>query len=406
MSATGFFGHTGQTIPGGRMRLPIGQGTPMIGLGSAHGIILASDGSLWSWGENISGFPVLGLGNTKTQVSLCRIGNENDWSSIAVGDQHSLAIKSDGTLWGWGANIYGQLADGTSGGNIQSVPVPSAPGNDWNQVAVGGSHSVALKKDGTLWAWGDNWAGQLGIGSADKEVPEAVQVGSATNWVKVWAGILETVAMQSDGTLWFWGDNPNPAIPQTGAGAANIFSPTRISADTNWVDVGFGPYTVLALKSDGTLWAWGRQAHVFTGARDKTLNTTPTRVGTDNDWQAISPHGWFYELLLKKDGSFWGMQYTQASWDGPGSVRVKRIDLNKNFAAFSAGAGRYPIGVVLTRDGEVWTWGTVLGEHTPAHSSLQSLAKLARGLRLKVHWGNSKPVMRERPWLLPNLDSE
>ncbi len=85
---------------------------------------------------------------------------------------------------------------------------------------------------------------------------------SPTLQLKVWAGTLETVAIQSDGTLWYWGDNPNPAFSQE---AGRISVPTRISPDTNWVDVGFGVYTVFAIKSDGTLWTWGREAHVYTG---------------------------------------------------------------------------------------------------------------------------------------------
>jgi alpha-tubulin suppressor-like RCC1 family protein len=90
-------------------------------------------------------------------------------------------------------------------------------------------------------------------------VPDAVQVGSATNWVKVWAGILETVALQSDGSLWYWGDNPNPDLPQDEAHA--IREPVRVSADTNWVDAGFGAWTALAIKSDGTLWT-GADSHM------------------------------------------------------------------------------------------------------------------------------------------------
>ena len=96
---------------------------------------------------------------------------------------------------------------------MANTPVPAAPGNDWKQAVAGGIHTVALKKDGTLWAWGNNWAGSLGTGSTNNSaVP--VQVGSATNWIKVWAGILESVALQSDGSLWYWGDNPDPAFPQ------------------------------------------------------------------------------------------------------------------------------------------------------------------------------------------------
>ncbi len=198
---------TTQTNPGSRLRLPVGTGTPAISMGASHGIILASDGSLWSWGENFVGWPVLGLGNVQTQTLLHRIGNDNDWTDISSSFTHCLALKSDGTIWGWGQNIYGQLGDGASGrrNSRRSAPVPTVAGNDWKQVAAGGSHSLALKTDGTLWAWGNNWAGQLGIGSMNEEVHEATPVGAGTNWTKVWASGVQTVGQQSDGSLWFWG---------------------------------------------------------------------------------------------------------------------------------------------------------------------------------------------------------
>ncbi len=388
-----------QTVPGSSLRLPVGIVTPAIGLGARHGVILAQDGSLWSWGENNLGWPVLGLGSIKTQLCLRRIGNQSDWRSVAVGWAHNLAIKADGTLWGWGQNIYGQLGDG-SGAKMQTTPVPSVPGNDWRQVVVGGSHSVALKSDGTLWAWGNNWAGQLGIGDTNRIVREATRVwGSATNWVKVWASLLETVAMQSDGTLWYWGENLDPSIPQAGATASNIFVPTLVSRATNWVDVGFAPNTVLAIKSDGSLWAWGREAHEFTGLPDTNLDVQPNRVGADSDWQAITRSGWHYQLLLKRDGSLWSMKVITGN---PGATKLEtaRIGWGKKLAAF-AGSGRFPIGVVLTRDGEVWTWGRVLGQSTPASTNLESFAK---AIGWKTDRFESKPVMRSKPWQLPNTE--
>ena len=223
----------------GRLRLPVGKGTPAISLGERHGLILASDGSLWSWGAEFAGWPVLGLGNVTAQTRLRLIGNETNWASISAGSVHNVPIKSDGTLWAWGENLRGQFGVGTSGRQnpMATVPAPAASGHDWKQAVAGGTHTVALKKDGTLWAWGNNWAGTLGTGSTNNSaVP--VQVGSATNWIKVWAGTLESVAIQSDGSLWYWGENPNPAVAQ---GVGQILVPTRISPDTDWVDVGFGP---------------------------------------------------------------------------------------------------------------------------------------------------------------------
>ena len=279
-----------------RLKLPTGNILPMIAYSySRFGIILASNGSLWSWGEESLGWPVLGLANTNIQNtgSLRRIGNETDWASIAVADSQSLAIKSDGTLWAWGENLYHQLGDGTK--TTRPIPVPSIPGDDWKQAATGGGSSYALKNDGTLWAWGNNWAGQLGIGST-KDSIKAVPVGASTNWTKIWAGGIQTVGLQSDGSLWFWGSLTGDANDKN-----KFLVPTRISPDTNWTDVCFGYFTIFAIKSDGTLWCWGRTANFYTLAKDTSLNATPTQVGNPSDWQACrSTPGGYYHVLMKK----------------------------------------------------------------------------------------------------------
>ena len=374
----------------GRMKLPTGNVTPMIYYGYSHYvIILASDGSLWSWGEDRLGWPVLGLKNIKNTVSLRRIGNETDWASIAVGGSQSLAIKSDGTLWGWGENLNYQLGDGTK--ITRPTPVPSIPGNDWKQAASGGSSSFALKNDGTLWAWGANGAGAMGIGNI-KSSTNAVQVGTSTNWTKIWAGNIQTVGLQSDGSLWFWG-----SLDGNGRGTNTFLVPTRISPDTNWVDACFGYFTVLAVKSDGTLWTWGLDAEIYTGASDKSLNATPEQIGTEDDWQSISSSpGCFYHILQKRDGSLWALDASEHRTIKPASeykpVALKKINFNKDIAAYAAGGDS--IGVVLTRDGEVWTWGTVIGDHS---------SKDYFGPKGKQLFPKHKII--EKPWQVSNIDS-
>jgi RNA polymerase sigma factor (sigma-70 family) len=254
-----------------KLTLPTGILNPMISFGnSGYGIVLASDGSLWAWGEERLGWPALGLKNTNNTVSLRRIGDESDWASVAVGGDFNLAIKSDGSLWAWGQNIYYQLGDGTK--TTRATPVRSIPGNDWKQVAGGAANSFGLKNDGTLWAWGNNWAGQLGIGSTTATT-NAVQVVDLTNWARIWAGGIQTVGLQSDGSLWYWGLSPK------GFDDTNYWVvPTRISPDTNWADVCFGNFSVLAIKSDGILWTWGMGENFYSGSADTNLNMTPMRV--------------------------------------------------------------------------------------------------------------------------------
>jgi alpha-tubulin suppressor-like RCC1 family protein len=391
LTVTGHFRHAPPPQTG-RLKLPTGNVTPMIGYGySRYGIILASDGSLWSWGEERSGWPVLGLEKTNIQntVSLRRIGNETDWVNIAVGDSHSLAIKSDGTLWAWGGNYFYQLGDGTK--TTRPTPVPSVPGNDWKQAAAGGGSSFALKNDGTLWAWGNQYAGPSGNRRA-KESRNAVQVGASTNWTKIWAGDIQTVALQSDGSLWFWGSLTGDAD-----GTNEFLAPTRISPDTNWVDVCFGYFTVFAIKSDGTLWSWGREANLYTQAGDASLNAIPMQVGTETDWQSCaSSAGRFYHILMKKDGSLLALDASEHRRIKADSeykpVKLRKIDLHKDIVAYTAGEDS--LGVVLTRDGEVWTWGKVIGEHSP---------KDYKGPKGEQLFPESKII--DKPWQLSNIDS-
>jgi len=382
----------------GRLKLPVGQRPPAISLGFSHGLILASDGSLWTWGDEELGWPVLGLGKTRTQPQLRRIGNETNWSSVSAGEYHSFGVKADGSLWAWGGNFCSQLGDGTK--TNRNTPVRSLPGNDWKQATAGGAaYSVALKKDGTLWAWGMNWSGQLGIGTS-KDTNVAVQVGSGTNWTKVWAQGVQTVAQQADGSLWFCGTLTGSATDTN-----KILVPTRVSPDTNWVDVCFGSHTVLAIKSDGTLWAWGLEARDYAGGSGNVSELKPLRIGTDADWQSCSSFGARYHLLRKQDGSLWELNAPDYGSGKPAagfpSLEFKRIGLQKDVVAFASGRGA--IGVVLTRDGEVWTWGRVFGEVPLQDRLWRFYGESMAGFGVKVAWRQPTPVTRQQPWQLRNV---
>jgi alpha-tubulin suppressor-like RCC1 family protein len=336
------------------------------------------------------GWPVLGLGtNIEKTTALRRIGTDTDWVSVAAGDSHCLAVKSDGSLWAWGANFRYQLGDGTK--ITRPTPVRSISGNDWKQVAVAGSHSFAIKNDGTLWAWGSGYLG-LGTGYLDASI-QATQVGTSTNWKKVWTGGIQTLGLQSDGSLWFWGSLTGNGLDDT-----NVFVvPTLVSPDTKWVDVCFGYFTILAIKSDGTLWSWGLWANFYTQA-DASSNSIPVQVGTDNDWESCSSApGCLYHLFRKKDGALWALNASEhriiKPADSYAPLQFQKIDWQKDVAAYAAGGD--DIGVILTPDGEIWTWGRAIGEFSP-----------------KDYFGpNGKsttdptPTIINTPWQLTNFDS-
>lgn len=127
------------------------------------------------------------------------------WQSISAGDYHSLAIKNDGTLWAWGRNTSYELGDGTDVN--RNIPTQIGTANNWVKVHAGYSSSYGIKADGTLWAWGANGSGKLGTGNGNWVIATPTQIGAATNWLSVSDGWYHTIALKTDGTLWVWGDN-------------------------------------------------------------------------------------------------------------------------------------------------------------------------------------------------------
>lgn len=385
--------------PARPFHLPAGPGPVKVAIGFSHAVILAGDGSLWVWGDNQLGWPALGLGKVQRQLSPRRLGSDTNWVDIAADGDHTLALKADGSLWGWGGNFNWQI-DATR--TPRATPAPSMPGNDWKQIATG-LHVLALKRNGSLWAWGNNWSGNLGTGSTNNTyVP--LQVGSSTNWVKVWANNVNSVGHQADGSLWFWGH----LLLQFGPKGTNILSPRPLSSDTNWVDVGLGDFMGFAIKSDGTLWAWGADADIFTGAPDPALNAQPRQVGTNSDWLACSPFANSCLLLMKKDRSLWALDDSldqrakrlgNSAWKMQ-PVQARRIELPKDIVAFAGGHHR--LGVAVTRDGEVWTWGMALGERSPGDAFVNGLSTFLNRVGIRTRWGQGQPdpVMREKPWRL------
>lgn len=261
---------------------------------------------LWTWGDNSYG--QLGLGDrvarsTPTQVGL------SEWSVIAVGDVNTFAIKSDSTLWSWGNNSLGQL--GTNDRTHRSSPVQII-GSDWSNV-LSYSHSVAVKTDGTLWTWGHNNAGQLGSGDrTHRSVP--VQVGSLTDWsTAIAVGESYTLAVKSNGTLWAWGGNSEwvMAILAMGMLGTNDTlsrsSPVQIGSLTNWSKVAAGHHTSYAIKSDGTLWAWGYNVYGELGLDGSNVHvSSPTQIGSLTDWRSVTSRATYNgAVAIKTDGTLW-----------------------------------------------------------------------------------------------------
>ena len=393
-----------------RLKLPAGARAPTVSIGDSHGLVLAPDGSLWVWGSEDRGWPILGLPGTNSTPNLVRLGPDTNWVCASAGDDHNLALKADGTIWAWGANYRGQLGDGNTGvrltngaaigaPNLQRRPVPTVSASNWVQVIAGGVTSYALKRDGSLWAWGLNNFCQLGINSW-VDSPRPVQVGTATNWIKVCAGGVSAGGIQLDGSLWIWGGSPK--LGNTlGNSPQNLLVPTRLTAETNWVDLSVAFNIWMGVKSDGTLWAWGRIAHTFTGASTNS-DELPMQIGRETNWLSVwSSGGGFTHLLKKRDGSFWLMDSPDPSRT---TMRLREIELPVGVIAVDIGGDEV---AAITKEREVWAYGTVLGQRTLKDRFLESLQQLGRrrGWKIGVGWSPMEKVRREQPWPLQVIDA-
>ena len=295
--------------------------------GAGFTVALKSDGSLWAWGASWDDIINRNLGPTAYRITAPeQIGTDTDWAHITAGLDYVVIIKNDGSLWAWGRNTGGNLGDGTT--TDRYMPIQIGTDTDWASVtaSTNSTHTLALKTDGSLWAWGWNGGGQFGDGtSADRYTPRQtppVQIGTDTDWAHIVTSGSHTAAIKTDGSLWTWGSNSDG---QLGDGTTDDrFTPAQIGTDTDWVSVVVGGGTTVAIKNDGSLWAWGmnQAGRLGVGVEgtvswdddwEGNLVLTPTQVGTDTDWANVTT-GIGRTVAIKSDGSLW-------SWGWAGELQ-------------------------------------------------------------------------------------
>lgn len=299
-------------------RIGTGNNWAKIAAGSSFSLGMKADGTIWTWGDNYYG--QLGDGTTANRNIPMQVGAAADWADIATGEYHTFAIKADGTLWGWGYNRFGQLGDGTIVN--KSIPVQIGTSTDWLSVTSSESHTLAIKADGTLWGWGDNAKGQLGDGTTIS-VSSPVQIGTATNWKTVDTGNGFSIGIRTDGTLWSWGYNSSGQLGDGTTSPKNI--PTQVGTEVNWKSVKIGEYgSVIAIKTDGTLWTWGNNSWGQLGDGTETNRSAPMLIGTATDWQSIES-GTYHTLAINAQGFLAISGYNFRGQIGDGTTVQKKI---------------------------------------------------------------------------------
>ncbi len=290
--------------------MPIGFGADwaQLSAGGNHTIGLRFNGVLSAWGRNNYG--QLGDNaaiNRSSPVSVT--GGFTDWINISAGDGHSLAIRSDETAWAWGSNGSGRLGDNTD--VSKSSPVSVVGGfTDWIQVSAGGDHSTGLRANRTVWTWGRNTYGNLGDYTTTSRSSPVSVVGGFTDWVFTSAGAGNSFAIRSNGTAWAWGKNDFGQLgDNTAVGKSSPVS--VVGGFTDWTQISGNSSHTVGLRSNGTVWSWGRNN---VGQLGDNVGTTSARsspvsvVGGFTDWVQISVAG-LSTRALRANGTAWGWGY-------------------------------------------------------------------------------------------------
>ena len=277
------------------------------------------------------------------------------YESLHFGGGHTTAQKTDGTLWGWGSSSWGNLCT-NNGNELEPLPIQIGTATDWAFFKNGVANTFAIKDDGTLWGCGSNQLGSLGVNSSSQSFTTFQQITTASNWVKVAPSYFFTIALKSDGTIWAWGQNDTYQLGNSPATAQQLF-PIQVGTATDWVDIATGTNrTAFAIKADGTIWGWGSNpSSIIVVGSSITSVSTPTQVGTDTDWVKMSLGG-AHILAQKQNGTLW-------SWGGgialgvggtPNVTNIPQQISTDIWKDFCAGTG---MSFGIKADGTLWAWG-------------------------------------------------
>jgi alpha-tubulin suppressor-like RCC1 family protein len=340
--------------------------------------VMLSGCSLYTWGGNSVG--QRGDGTTVARSVPTPVGTAaSDWESVAVAGNafidvtppilpffetgHSCGIRTSGTLWCWGSNYFGQLGVGfLDGVREKSLPTRVGTNADWVSVSAGGSHTCGIRAVLRLWCWGRNSAGQLGDGTTTDNFP--VRVAGA--WRSVALGgseFLEAVGdtsayscgIQTSGLLWCWGDNDDG---QLGDGTTvERHSPVPIGAQTDWQSVALGRAHTCGIRSPGTLWCWGDNSRGQLGDGTTVDSLSPVRIGTESDWQSVES-GALHTCGIRSPGTLWcwGRNLYGQLGDGTTLDRLSPVQVGteSDWQSVASGEGH---SCGIRGAGTLWCWG-------------------------------------------------
>lgn len=283
------------------------------------------------------------------------VGNKYVTKEYLLDRYQNIAIHSTmPSLWGWGDNGNGQLGDNTT--TAKSSPVTTAgAGINWRNIS-GAGHIIGVKTDGTLWTWGAGTYGVLGNSATTARSSPGTTAANVTTWAKVSAGDRFSAAIRTDGTLWTWGRNNQGQLGTTTT--TNRSSPgTAAGAITTWAQVACGYEHILGIAASGVLYSWGRGTSGGLGSSATTARSSPVSIAGTN-WATISA-GFNCSAATKSDGTLWTWGSNNVGQLGDGTTTNRSSPITTAAGGTNwkqVSIGRITVAAVKT-DGSLWTWG-------------------------------------------------
>lgn len=334
---------------------PLAQTWSSLSAGMDYTAAVTSTGKLFTWGSDSVG--QLGDGGANVaKNSPTQVRPDLTWRTVSTGASHTMAITTDGDLYAWGSDGFGELGDGDINNN-HSTPTQILPGTKWNAVATGATHTIATTTGGQMFGWGEDTYGELGDGANSSPTRTPRAIGAGRTWDAVAAGVNHSMATTSDGELYTWGQDVYGGLGDGGSDA-DRYSPWPVMAGTTWQSITAGRYFSGGVTTDGKLYTWGYGGYSTLGTGSTATTGTPRQVMANLSWKSIDA-GTQHMVAVTGDGQLytWGQDLDGQLGDG-GANTAKGTPVRVGAdLKWSAGAGGGYHSVATTDDGKLFTWG-------------------------------------------------